>query len=53
MQIPSPEIINPIENDNWEVSDTGCNVRAVEFNRIFSTILCLYAIDTYANRNNL
>lgn len=53
MQIPSPEIINPIENDNWEVSDSGCNVRAVEFNRIFSTILCLYAIDTYANRNDL
>jgi hypothetical protein len=46
MQLPSPDCIVP-ENTDWPVSEFGCAIRAVEYNRLYSTIISLKAIHEY------
>ncbi|TAH08623.1 MAG: hypothetical protein EAZ13_02795 [Sphingobacteriia bacterium] len=46
LQIPQPNCLTPVTN-NWPVSEYGCNVRSFEFNRLFTTSVCLKAINAY------
>lgn len=46
LQIPDPSCLAP-ENENWPLSEYGCNVRAIEFNRLFTTSVCIKAINIY------
>ena len=43
MKLPLSSAINGTDS-NWPVSQYGCEVRAQEFNRLFSTAVCLKAI---------
>ena len=47
MRLPSFKTKNPNEIASWPISRTGLNVRAVEFNRLFSTATCISALNSY------
>lgn len=50
LQIPEPTCIVP-ENIDWVVSEYGCNIRAIEFNRLFTTSVCLKAVYEFKRSN--
>ncbi len=47
MRLPSFKISNPNEVKSWPDRRSGLNVRAIEFNRLFSTSVCLSALNAY------
>jgi hypothetical protein len=47
MRLPSFNTKNPDEISAWPVSRSGLNVRAIEFNRLFSTATCISALNSY------
>jgi hypothetical protein len=47
MRIPSPEVLKPIDKDFNNIKTYGVNCRQLEFNRIFTTSVCLSAIYTF------
>lgn len=50
MRLPSFRTVTQNVTKLWPVSRTGLNVRAVEFNRLFSTAVCISALNSYAQR---
>lgn len=48
MRLPSFRARNLDEIKSWPISRMGLNVRAVEFNRLFSTAVCISALNSYA-----
>lgn len=47
MRLPDTEVLNPLEIKEWPASDRGCNVRAIEFNRLFTTVVTLNALNKF------
>ena len=47
MRLPDTEVLNPLEIKEWPASDRGCNVRAIEFNRLFTTVVTLNALNNF------
>lgn len=45
MRLPDTEILNPCETEAWPASGRGCNVRAIEFNRLFTTSVTINALN--------
>ena len=52
MCIPSTETLNPEEPENWEIADTGINIRAHEFHRLFTTSTAIMALKQYLEYRN-
>lgn len=48
MKIPAIDIINPHTITTWNIAPRGINVRAEEYNRLFSTVVALKALISYA-----
>ncbi len=48
MRIPSPEIVDP-ENQvaNWAIDNKGTNIVLQDFNRVFTTTVCLTALQLH------
>lgn len=53
MRIPSPEVINPKNEDFKKIKTFGTNCRQLEFNRLFTTSICLNTIYNYQLKLNL
>ena len=53
MRIPSPEIIKPIDKDFIKIKTYGTNCRQLEFNRLFTTSICLNTIYKYQEKLNI
>lgn len=49
MRLPYFKTEDPDAISSWPVSRTGLNVRAVEFNRLFSTATCISALNSYGS----
>jgi hypothetical protein len=47
MRLPDTEVLNPSEIKEWPASERGCNVRAIEFNRLFTTVVTLNALNNF------
>lgn len=47
MRLPDTEVLNPLEIKEWPASDRGCNVRAIEFNRLFTTGVALNTLTNF------
>ena len=47
MRLPDTEVLNPLEIKEWPASARGCNVRAIEFNRLFTTVVTLNALNNF------
>ena len=52
MRLPDTEVLNPLEIKEWPASDRGCNVRAIEFNRLFTTAVTINALKNFQNLNS-
>jgi hypothetical protein len=42
-------VLNPLEIKEWPASERGCNVRAIEFNRLFTTAVTINALNNFVN----
>lgn len=49
LQIPEPDCMTPGEH-NWPAHEFGCQIRAIEFNRLYSTIISLNALNEYRGK---
>jgi hypothetical protein len=49
MRLPDTEVLNPLEIKEWPASERGCNVRAIEFNRLFTTAVTINALNNFVN----
>jgi len=47
MRLPDTEVSNPLEIKEWPASARGCNVRAIEFNRLFTTVVTINALNNF------
>jgi hypothetical protein len=52
MRLPDTDVLNPVTVKAWPVSEMGCNVRAIEFNRLFTTIIAIGALTQYGKSFN-
>ena len=49
--VPMPNCVGkPIDKENWKLARYGTNVRCEEFNRLFTTVLCLSALESYVSK---
>ncbi|MFZ4672329.1 MAG: hypothetical protein ACOYLT_09980 [Flavobacterium sp.] len=49
MRLPDTEVLNPLEIREWPASEQGCNVRAIEFNRLFTTAVTINSLNSFLN----
>ena len=53
MRIPSPEVLKPKNEDFIKIKTFGTNCRQLEFNRLFTTSICLNTLYNYQLKLNL
>ncbi|XLS28966.1 hypothetical protein ACJD0Z_17435 [Flavobacteriaceae bacterium M23B6Z8] len=49
LRMPEPSTTNPEEINDWKKDTVGINILVEDFHRIFTTSVCLAALDSYAN----
>lgn len=47
MRIPDTDVTSPFKIKEWPASNRSCNVRAIEFNRLFTTAVTLNALNNF------
>lgn len=53
MRLPDTDVISPSKINEWPASARGCNVRAVEFNRLFTTAVTLNSLNNYIKHSSI
>ncbi len=52
MRMPSPDVMNPKDVEQWKENTRGVNIRVSEFNRLFSTSVTVAALAKYDRVSN-